>query len=151
VAFVWVTAPVRAAGSASLRLVSGHFFGGFNGGAIDAAELEFVSHSTAGRDWAVGPTSFSTPSGGPPIAYTRATKLSVRAGSGADRIAVTPSPTTAFSIDGGGPTTAPGDVLTYASGGRPVQGDRTPPSGTLRSKGFQPTAFTAIEEVSILP
>jgi hypothetical protein len=147
----WVTAPVSAAGSAALRLVSQYDFGGFNGAAIDAAELQFVSHHTAARNWAIGPTSVSNPSGGGPIAYTRATKVSVRAGSGADRIAVTPSATTAFTIDGNGPTTAPGDVLTYASGGRPVQGDRTPPSGSMRSHGFQAVAFDGIEEVSILP
>jgi hypothetical protein len=151
VSFFWLTAPVSVAGSTPLRLVSEYVFGGFNGAAIDAAELELVSHDPRPNDWAIGPTSVSTPSGGGPILYTRATRVSARAGSGADDISVTPSPTTAFTIDGGGPTTSPGDVLTYVSGGRTVAGDSTPPSGSLTADGVQPVVFDAIEDLSILP
>jgi hypothetical protein len=64
---------------------------------------------------------------------------------------VTPSTRTAYEIDGGDPSTLPGDVLTYHAGGRPVQGDRTPPAGELRSLGSRPVTFSAIEDLSIAP
>lgn len=147
--FFTVSAPISVAGSAALRLVSGSRFSGAPAASVQAADLTFADHTLSGWGWVVTPTSVEVNSAGP-IPYVTSA-LSLQGGPGPDQFTVTPSPSTPYAIDGGGPASLPGDTLTYNAGGLPVDGDSTPPDGQIRTPGNEPVAFGAIEAVTIVP
>lgn len=143
-----VTAPVTS--NAALSLVSGGGFTGTGAGAIQAPSIGFVDGSGTGRTWTVDSAGV-TVSPGAAIPFAATTSVSLQGGTGADHFRVKASRLVPFSLNGGDPTTVPGDTLTYVAEGRAVSGDRTPPDGRIDSPGVKPVAFGAIEGVSIAP
>jgi Ca2+-binding RTX toxin-like protein len=79
-----------------------------------------------------------------PVPYGGARTLTIAGGSGPDAFDVTPSATTAYSLDGGASAS---DSLQYDLQRHTVTGDATPPAGALQSPGVRPVTFTDIEHV----
>ena len=131
-----------------LMLVSGTGFTATGSGMLSAGKLSLIDGSATGRSWLVDPSRVSV-DGRAPVPYGSTPALTLHGGSGADTFAVKPSPLTAYAIDGGEPSTSPGDSLAYDAGGRTVSGDTSPPDGEIDATGVKPVTFTGIEGVSI--
>ncbi len=99
---------------------------------------------TTGRTWSIDASAVND---GPPIPYSGVNDLTVNGGSGADTFDVTASPTTKYTIDGGAPSSSPGDTLNYDDEGRAVGGDTSPPDGDITSPGVQDVVFSQIEKL----
>jgi hypothetical protein len=77
------------------------------------------------------------------IGFSNLGNVNVKAGDQADVFNVTASPTTAFFLDGGPPSTTPGDALNLDAGGSAV----TVGSGTYTVQGDKPVTIINIETV----
>jgi Domain of unknown function (DUF4394)/Calx-beta domain len=73
--------------------------------------------------------------------------LNVNGQGGADDFTVTPSASATFNFDGGPPTTANGDTLTYLGAG--TVNPAGPGAGTITQTGFTPVTFNNVENVFV--
>jgi hypothetical protein len=143
-----VTAPVAT--RSELSLESGGGFTATPGGAVQAAGLRFVDLSPAARAWTASATSVRVAPGAA-IPYSATRFLALQASTAADSFDVTASPVVPIGVNGGDPTTAPGDSLTYRAEGRAASGDTSPPNGQIDSPNVKPVTFEGIEQLAIAP
>jgi hypothetical protein len=83
-----IAGPVSTTGSPPLALTAAGGFGASAGGSIAASSLALTDEGTAGRPWAITPSTISDGIG-QPIPYSGTAQLAVQTGSGADSIALT--------------------------------------------------------------
>jgi Ca2+-binding RTX toxin-like protein len=137
---VTVSQAIAPAHASSLSLAGDGFAGP---GSLAAPGLTLTDGGSTGRTWTIDSSSVND---GPPIGYSGASQLTVNGGSGADTFDVKASPSTKYTIDGGDPSSSPGDTLNYDDEGRGAGGNTTPPSGNITSPGVQDVVFSGIEK-----
>jgi hypothetical protein len=133
---------IAPANTAALRLIGG---GGFAGpGSLTETTLRLTDTATTSAEWTVadGTAKRGTSAAIPYAADT----LQIDAGTGADTFNVKASATAAITLDGGDPSTTPGDVLNFDADGRPVNAFG-PPDGQIQSPGRKPVDFTRFEQL----
>ncbi len=92
---------------------------------------------------AANDTLFAT---GVALSYANLETVSLKMGSGSDFIDVSPSTGTAFVIDGGAPTTVPGDTLHYGGAGLVHANDAS--NGTISLSGSQAVTYSNVETLA---
>ena len=123
--------------------------GGFDAastGAVSAATLDLVDLGASGRPWTIAPDSVTDGSGAA-IPYTGVTTLTVTGASASNIFDVSASPTTTYSLLGGG---GPDSTLNYDAQGRAVSGAISPPTGEINSPAVQPVSFTGMAKINVL-
>ena len=112
----------------------------FPGGTLDGVTALTVN-LTAGADVAhVDNLEFSS-TGLDPITYANVGTFSLNGQDGNDIFNVDPISSTTLTVDGGNPTTPPGDTLNYSGPGLVT-------SGTITQPGFNPVSYTGMENVT---
>lgn len=145
---VTVSAPVTA--NLPLELVGRGGFTGSGARVVRAPTIALRDTSATDRTWLIDGLGVQvTP--GAAILLMLEYRSTFHGGAGADEFRVKASPFAPISVDGGDPSTLPGDRLTYSAEGRTTAGDTSPPDGSITSPQRKAVDFRAIERVSILP